>query len=134
RLIRRHDRLLQALTRHALGNDRLNLPELLAAHSGVSFLTARHPSHCHLWPPLTQKIEHPRRASSLRRSTPLARPASCPGSRSPAISASIIARPDWHSSVLATESILIPASSSVLASRCPSAVRASISRLRYRVR
>ena len=35
---------------------------------------------------------------------------------------------------LATESILIPASSSTLASRCPSLVRCSISRLRYLVR
>jgi len=61
---------------------------------------------------------------------PLARSASRPGLRSPAISASIIARPDSPSSLLATESILIPASSSVLDSRCPSAVRCSMSFLR----
>ena len=35
---------------------------------------------------------------------------------------------------LATESILIPASSSTLASRCPSLVRCSMSFLRYLVR
>jgi hypothetical protein len=50
--------------------------------------------------------------------------------RSPAISASIISRPDLPSSLLATESILIPASSSTLDSRWLSAVRCSISRLR----
>ena len=66
----------------------------------------------------------------LRRSTPRARSASRPGLRSPAISASIISRPDSPSSLLATESILIPASSSTLESRWPSAVRCSISRLR----
>ena len=64
----------------------------------------------------------------------MARSASRPGLRSPAISASIIARPETPSSLLATESILIPASSSTLASRWLSAVRCSISRLRYRVR
>jgi hypothetical protein len=39
----------------------------------------------------------------------MARSASRPGSRSPAISASIIARPETPSSLLATESILTPA-------------------------
>ena len=49
-------------------------------------------------------------ASILARSRFLARFASTPGLRSPAISASIMSRPDTPSSWLATESILIPAS------------------------
>jgi hypothetical protein len=43
----------------------------------------------------------------------------------------IISRPDRPSSLLATESILIPASSSTFESRWLSAVRCSISFLRY---
>ena len=45
-----------------------------------------------------------------------------------------MSRPDTPSSSLATESILMPASSSTLDSRWPSAVRDSISFLRYLVR
>ena len=73
-------------------------------------------------------------SSVLRRSTPSARCASPAGSCSPEISASIILRPDLIRSLLATESILIPASSSVSGSRCPSLVRCSMSFLRYLVR
>jgi hypothetical protein len=66
----------------------------------------------------------------LLRIRPRASSASTPGSRSPLISASIMLRADTVVSVEATESILIPLSSSTLASRCSSLVRASMSFLR----
>lgn len=64
----------------------------------------------------------------------MARPANSCGSLTPAMSASIMARPETVMSLDATESILMPPSSRTLASRCCSDVRASISFLRYRVR
>ncbi len=70
----------------------------------------------------------------MARSLPWASPASRTGSRSPPISASIMSRPDTPSSSEATESILIPASSSTFDSRWPSEARCSISFLRYLVR
>src|SRR3954449_408523 len=60
----------------------------------------------------------------------LASSARTTGSRSPATSAASIARPETPSTSEATESSLMPASSSVLAIRWPSAVCAWISRLR----
>ena len=62
---------------------------------------------------------------SLARSLPLASSASTRGSRSPAISASIIARPDWVSTLDATLVSLIPASWSSFSNRWISAARAS---------
>jgi hypothetical protein len=57
---------------------------------------------------------------------PIARSASFAPSRSPPISASIIARPDWVSNLEATEVSLIPASCSTFSSRWISAARASL--------
>jgi ATP-dependent helicase/DNAse subunit B len=63
---------------------------------------------------------------------PLGRPATAAraGSRSPATSASTMARPDWVMVLDATESILMPASSSTLSMRWISWVRSSTSRAR----
>ena len=66
----------------------------------------------------------------LLRILPRASSASTAGSRSPAISASIMSRADRVVSVEATESILMPPSSRTLASRCSSLVRSSMSFLR----
>jgi len=70
----------------------------------------------------------------FRRITPRASRASAAGSRSPAISASIMSRADAVVRLEATESIFSPPSSSALASRCSSLLRCSISFLRYLVR
>jgi hypothetical protein len=64
------------------------------------------------------------------RSLPLTSPASARGLRSPAISASIIARPDWVSTLEATEVSLIPASWSTFSSRAISLARMSACVLR----
>ena len=62
----------------------------------------------------------------LGRSLPLASWARRAGSRSPAINASTMARPDWVSTLDATEVSLIPASWRTCSSRWISAARASI--------
>ena len=73
------------------------------------------------------------RSGILFRITPRANSANTRGSRSPAISASIMSRADRVVILEATESILMPPSSSTFDSRCSSRVRSSISFFRYRV-
>jgi hypothetical protein len=61
---------------------------------------------------------------------PFASSASLAPSRSPAISASIIARPDWVRTPKATDVSLIPASCRTFSKRWISAARASLCALR----
>jgi hypothetical protein len=72
-------------------------------------------------------VKNPRNASSSRsvflRAVPLANRASDHGSRWPAISASIIARPETPWMSLSTDEILIWASSSSFSTRCISRLR-----------
>ena len=75
------------------------------------------------------------RASRLPRSGPLARSAIVRGSRSPAVSAATIATTDLaFSPSLATEVILIMASSSSFSSRCRNRVRSRTRSVRARVK
>ena len=75
-----------------------------------------------------------RSAGSFARSLPSARSASTSGSVVPAISASSIARPDLPRMSEATQSSLMPVSSSSLCKRPASRWRSWICALRYRVR
>src|SRR3954454_7830318 len=70
----------------------------------------------------------------VERIDPLASSASTAGSRSPAISAASIARPETPNRSLTTTDSLISASSSSFSTRCFSAVRTASKSTRYRVR
>jgi len=73
------------------------------------------------------------RSGIFFRVTPRARSASTRGSRSPPIRASSLSRADFVVRLDATGSVLMPASSHTLPSRCSSLVRDWMSFLRYRV-
>jgi len=70
----------------------------------------------------------------LTRIRPKAMSASRAGSRSPAINAAIIARPETPKMSLATTDSFTPASSSSFSTRCFSAVRTATRSVRYRIR
>ena len=74
--------------------------------------------------------ERVEKLGSLLRIRPMAISASTAGSRSPAMSASIMLRPDIDSTSDATDVNLIPASWSTFSRRCTSAARVSLWRLR----
>src|SRR4051794_24019775 len=86
------------------------------------------------WCSLTPPSSASRRSGIFTRIRVWAKLASTAGSRSPAISASSIARADLPITSEATESSLIPASSSTRCSRWISRVRSSVSFFAYRVR
>ncbi len=85
------------------------------------------------WSP-NRPVNASRSRPVLDRIDPRASSASTAGSRSPAISPAIIARPDTPIRSLTTTDNLISASSSSFSTRCFSAVRAPIRSTRQRVR
>ena len=90
--------------------------------------------HMRAWWSLNRPDSAIDRSGILLRSTPRASSASTAPRRSPSISALIISREDTPSTSEATESILIPASSSVFCSLWISLVREPMSLARYLVR
>ena len=86
------------------------------------------------WWSVNRPASAPRSMATLGRALPRARSASTAGSRCPAISASIISRPDIVRVRLSTVDTLIPASSRTVSSRLSARTRSRVRFARARVR